>query len=444
MRTGEAPVLSIKTTGNDSSKAIPLGKPLEGSTSPVGETGVWVHQAEQLSAGTGVAEDMDNVVPFDLISSPVEESAEARMNVVHNYENNSLDLSEDLNDQTASSTEDIMPKVVALAHNSIIGDPKYEKNSDFHRNRSNRLNTDDDAMQEHHDLFDHPAHDLGYDHTLSNTRDTKDGSVPSDDIIRSTEGEDDTIIKGASVLNENVENLDILSPLGVVGTTVLRKRAAVVGGPNSSIASDEDDRVLMGTATLAPYDSMGRSSLDSDGASTQFDLSQEEQLSPVPVTVPIMEPPAPTSTLRGQYHQPGSGSEELKDGLGSQLINMGIDATVSGSTGTIQMNTPNKSFGEESSELNISQGFVDDITARYLDPEQFLNGNVTNDMNYQDEKEEIEIVKWVPGRASLELIEASVAMDAYVSSIRLDSGYLRNSDVYKVTLLFGVVHLHSL
>lgn len=236
---------------------------------------------------------------------------------------------------------------------------------------------------------------------------------------------------------------DMLSPLGVVGTAILRRRAAG-GVGSSSVASDEDDRVLMGT--LHHYDSTGAISMDTSdqsmNSSTQFEISEDPN-----VCVPVKDPPAPP-TLRISP----AGDEPIEQDSRSPPMSAlaTADSSVGFEVNAVDNFIEGKSFGEESSEINMSQGFVDTLAARYLDPT--LLAETAGDIDAENETggvrehgelpmapddiadEEEEIIRWNPGRASLDLIETAMAVDAYASSIRLDSEYLRSTLINKVRM----------
>lgn len=219
---------------------------------------------------------------------------------------------------------------------------------------------------------------------------------------------------------------DMLSPLGVVGTAVLRKRAATGTAGGLSMASDEDDRVLMGTASLhRPYDSTGHLSAETNETSvtstSNLDLSEDQELT---LSVPIQQPPAPPSK---QGPAVDACTPALST-LDTEDSSVGFDLTASENI---------QSFGEASSDVGLSQGFVANLTARYLNPD-ILGGAAdatTRSTHYDDaaaDEDVIDALRWCPGRASLDLIETAMAIDAYVSSVRIEPPFLQSGNIQKV------------
>lgn len=319
--------------------------------------------------------------------------------------------------------------------------------------RSNRFK---EELLEHNDLFEPAASFEHYDNLPNTSLSDASMQIPHESIANAF-----PLVGHQPTGSRMSPDDDIVSPLGVVGTSILRKRGA--SGTNDSTVSDEDDRVLIGTTTLHPLDYTGLISVGTNDTNEQsaiseshLDIYEDHELSSTAVTVPLQEPPIPPSFLpdvvpmstRRNFSSPllsAADTERSSTCLYPAVDNVGVGDR----SDTLNSN------GEDSSEINISQGFIENLAARYLNPDHAgevvavsgvmstsdpRNGNGEEELDVGgDDEANDNVVRWLPGRASLDLIETAMAIDAYISSIRVDSAYLENALINKVSIKRGVI-----
>lgn len=245
-------------------------------------------------------------------------------------------------------------------------------------------------------------------------------------------------------LDQSLENF------GLLDTGVIRQKMLKQSGVR---ASDDEDGVLFGTTSVNPASldvdhsdhskeldeslQVSNSQLESPGETSYGENSKpsydsHEDIGAFIPALTAYEPPSPPALKNVDHEFPMPNGEVDKSAYSSVAESSAADISMEGLS---------KQFTEQYIEKALEQNNF--LVEKQNQPEEVAVKTGGGGLASSSPPQTASKVSWIPGRAPMELIETAQAIDAYVSSIRLDGASLLKLGISKIYMRLSFMNSTS-